>query len=80
MPPLALLSPYPPMPPLTLPPPSPQVIDVDTSSSVAEIRVSEAVVNRVLLRYVDKKTNEVGAADCLVGWLVPSMLPGWVVP
>lgn len=38
----------------------PQVIDVDTSSSVAEIRVSEAVVNRVLLRYVDKKTNEVG--------------------
>lgn len=53
---------------------------MDTSSSVAEIRVSEAVVNRVLLRYVDKKTNEVGAADCLVGWLVPSMLPGWVVP
>ncbi|KAI7843074.1 hypothetical protein COHA_003245 [Chlorella ohadii] len=35
-----------------------QVIDVDTSSSMAEIRVSEAVVNRILLRYVDKKTNE----------------------
>ncbi len=34
---------------------------MDTSSSMAEIRVSEAVVNRILLRYVDKKTNEVGA-------------------
>ena len=40
------------------------MIDVDTSSSVAEIRVSEAVVNRILLRYVDKKTNEV---RCLAG-------------
>ena len=47
--------------PLLLSLPHDQVIDVDTSSSMAEIRVSEAVVNRILLRYVDKKTNEVGA-------------------
>jgi hypothetical protein len=36
-----------------------QVIDVDTSSNVAEVKVSEAVVNRVVLKYIDKKTNEV---------------------
>ncbi|KAI3429606.1 hypothetical protein D9Q98_005692 [Chlorella vulgaris] len=35
-----------------------QVIDVDTTSNVAEVKVSEAVVNRVILRYVDKATNE----------------------
>jgi hypothetical protein len=31
---------------------------VDTSSNVAEVKVSEAVVNRVVLKYIDKKTNE----------------------
>ncbi|KAL4449506.1 hypothetical protein ABPG77_007150 [Micractinium sp. CCAP 211/92] len=35
-----------------------QVIDVDTSNNVAEVKVAEAVVNRVLLRYLDKNTNE----------------------
>lgn len=40
-----------------------QVIDVDTTSNVAEVKVSEAVVNRVILRYVDKATNEVRWAE-----------------
>lgn len=35
-----------------------QVIDVDTSSNVAEVKVSEAVVSRVILKYIDKNTNE----------------------
>jgi len=43
------------------------VIDVDTSNNVAEVRVAEAVVNRVLLRYIDKNTNEVGGEG--LGWV-----------
>ena len=43
------------------PPRSPhQVVDVDTSSAVAEVKVSEAQVARIILRYIDRQTNEVG--------------------
>ena len=40
---------------------------MDTSSAVAEVTVAEAVVNRVLLRFVDRKTNEVGGCSWQVG-------------
>lgn len=41
------------------PPCTCQVIDVDTSSAVAEVKVSEAVVHRILLRYIDRQSGEV---------------------
>ena len=40
---------------------------MDTSSAVAEVTVAEAVVNRVLLRFIDRKTNEVGGGAG--GWV-----------
>ena len=52
-----------------------QVIDVDTSNNVAEIKVSEAVVNRVLLRYIDKNTNEVRIA--IAGMQAVKLSGGW---
>jgi hypothetical protein len=52
-----------------------QVIDVDTSNNVAEIKVSEAVVNRVLLRYIDKNTNEVRIA--IAGMQAVRLSGGW---
>ena len=69
--------PHPPAATLTATTTAAQVVDVDnnSSSNVVEVRVAEALVGRINLRFLDAKTGEVGSE---AGQVVPDPEAGEV--